>query len=226
MSRSTPPLSVLFEDNHAVAVFKPPGVPVAPDASGDLCLFDMVKRYLKETYKKPGNVFLGLVHRLDRPVSGVVVFAKTSKGASRLSEQFRMRTVSKVYHALVVGVFKTNHGVLRNFLKKNERHSVRRAVCDDRDGDLAELSYDVVSTNGIFSLVTVYLHTGKFHQIRAQLSAAGCPIVGDVKYGASEPLPDASICLIANELAFFTATTHERIVLRVPVPSEWISRTR
>ncbi|MEN9341778.1 MAG: hypothetical protein RIQ54_34 [Candidatus Parcubacteria bacterium] len=226
MSQLLPSVSVLFEDNHVIAVFKPAGVPVAPDDSGDPSLLDMVKMYLKQTYKKPGNVFLGLVHRLDRPVSGIVVFAKTSKGASRLSEQFRARTVSKIYHALVIGRPSNDRGVLRNFLKKNQHHSVRRAVVDDRDGDLAELSYAVVSTNGKFSVVAIQLHTGKFHQIRVQLSAIGCPIVGDVKYGAYEPLPDASICLIANELTFLAATTQEKIVVRVPVPPEWIAQTR
>ena len=194
-------LQVLYEDNHLIAVYKPSGVLTQGDESGDLNLMDEVKSYLKEKYNKPGNVFLGLLHRLDRPICGVVLFARTSKGASRLSEQFRNRKIEKIYHALVLGEPEKSSGKLVNYLQKDKER--RKAfLANEGEGDRAELSFEVVKSNRKFSLLKILLGTGKFHQIRAQLSSAGFPIVGDVKYGAPSALPDKSIALCATSLRF------------------------
>jgi 23S rRNA pseudouridine1911/1915/1917 synthase len=203
-------LKVLYEDNHLIAVFKPAGVLTQGDITGDRCLMDEVSLYLKERYKKPGNVFLGLLHRLDRPVSGIVLFAKTSKGASRLSEQFRNRTIEKIYHALVLGKPKENKGTLVNFLKKNERENTKRA----------ELFYEVIFSGNKYSLLKIKPQTGRFHQIRAQLSSAGYPVLGDIKYGAPFALPDKSICLCATSISFKLATQETIKEISIPIP-EW-----
>ena len=215
-------LRVLYEDNHLIAVYKPSGVLVQGDQTGDPALMDMVKEYLKRTYKKSGNVFLGLLHRLDRPVSGIVLFAKTGKGASRLSEQFRNRSVEKIYHALVAGIPKKSADTLVHFLKKNPKTNVVTAYKKETDGALrAELSYETVQTVGKNALLKIRLHTGRPHQIRVQLAAIGHPIVGDVKYGAQKPLPDRSLALFATSLTFVTATGGEQKTVSVPVPLEW-----
>ncbi|MSR71309.1 MAG: RluA family pseudouridine synthase [Candidatus Taylorbacteria bacterium] len=206
-------LEVLYEDNHLIAVEKPAGVLTQGDESGEKSLLEYVKEYLKEKHKKEGNVFLGLLHRLDRNVSGVVLFAKTSKGASRLSEQFRNHTVRKIYHALVEGTLKDKKGILKNYLIKDEIKN-KTSVYDKEiaGSQYAELSYEILETKhsvfgvGEASLVKIELKTGRSHQIRAQFSYIGHPIIGDVKYGASGALPDQSIKLSAVELHFETAT--------------------
>lgn len=210
---------ILYEDNHLIAVYKPAGMLVQADETGDRCLMDETKEYLKEKYQKSGQVFLGLIHRLDRPVSGIVLFAKTSKGASRLSEQFRSHTVEKVYTALVEGVPKADSGTLIHFLKK-DTHTNRVAVYEkETPGALyAELSYDTIRKGMRTALLEIGLKTGRPHQIRSQLSAIGHPIAGDVKYGAHAPLSDASISLIASSLSFTTATGNERKQVQVDVP--------
>ena len=210
-------LTVLYEDNHVIAVYKPSGVLTQGDKSGDPNLMDEVKAYLKEKYKKPGNVFLGLVHRLDRPVSGIVLFAKTSKGASRLSEQFRDHAIEKTYHALVIG--KPNASTLINYLTKDKAQ--RKAHVREERGQRAELEYEVVAQYGAYSLVKILLKTGRFHQIRAQFSFAGFPVLGDVKYGAPSALPDKSIALCATSIAFTLPTQNERKTISVPIPQEW-----
>jgi 23S rRNA pseudouridine1911/1915/1917 synthase len=210
-------LDVLYEDNHLIAVYKPAGMLVQGDETGDACLMDAVKAYLKEKYQKPGNVFLGLLHRLDRPVSGIVLFAKTSKGASRLSEQFRTHRVVKIYHALVIGEPKESKARLTHFLIKNEEKNVTTVYDTPQDGALeAILSYEVVERRGAQTLFRISLETGRPHQIRAQLSHIGHPIVGDLKYGAPEPLPDRSIALAATSLEFDTATGGEQKVITIP----------
>jgi len=212
-------LRVLYEDNHLIAVVKPSGVLTQGDITGDRCLMDEVKLHLKEKYKKPGNVFLGLLHRLDRPASGIVLFAKTSKGASRLSEQFRNRTIEKTYHALVLGKPKENRGMLVNYLAKDRQRKI--AIAGE---DRAELFYEVISSSGKYSLLKIKIKTGKFHQIRIQLASAGYPILGDVKYGAPSPLPDKSICLCATSISFLPAVAlaeEGKKTISIPVPADW-----
>ncbi len=220
-------LEILYEDNHLIAVFKPAGLLVQGDITGEPTLMDEVKKYLKEKYKKPGNVFLGLVHRLDRPVSGIVLFAKTSKGAARVSEQIREREMRKTYHALVKGEIKPPKGTLKNFLIKDEEKRIA-IVSKEGEGDFAELDYETVKTNGKFSLLNINLKTGRFHQIRVQLSAVGHPIVGDKKYGAKDTLSDGAIALCATELTFETATPSassgqatETKTIKIDWPKEW-----
>lgn len=210
-------LHVLYEDNHLIAVMKPAGLLVQGDMNERECLLEDVRAYLKETYHKPGNVFVGLVHRLDRNVSGVVLFAKTSKGASRLSEQFREHTIRKTYHALVEGKLKQKEGVLEAKLEKDE--DVRKASVSD-EGRVSKLSYRVVKEIGKNSLVEIDLGTGRFHQIRAQFSSIRHPIVGDRKYGASTKLPQGAIALAATKLEFQKATGEERVTVEIDVP-EW-----
>lgn len=215
-------LQVLYEDNHLIAVYKPSGVLVQGDDTGDSTLMDAVKYYLKVKYHKLGQVFLGLVHRLDRPVSGVILFAKTSKGAARVSEQFRNHTVEKIYHALVNGKPANDKDSLVHYLQKEEKNNkVMISNVELKDFLRAELSYELVESNGKFSLLKIKLGTGRPHQIRAQLSAIGCPIVGDVKYGAPTPLPDKSLALAATSLRFKTATTDEEQLVTIPIPEIW-----
>lgn len=216
------PLAVLYEDNHLIAVYKPAGVLVQADDTQDATLLDEVKYYLKQKYHKTGKVFLGLIHRLDRPVAGVILFAKTSKGAARVSEQFRAHEVEKIYHALVWGKPLENRGTLVHFLEKDEAKN-KTAVSSKPTArnQRAELFYEVIRSNDKFSLLKIHLGTGRSHQIRAQLSAIGCPIVGDVKYGASEPLPDKSLALAATALTFKTATKEETRTVIIDIPIAW-----
>jgi len=222
-------LKVLYEDNHLIAVYKPAGILTQGDSSKDVCMMDMVKDYLKKKYHKPYNVFLGLLHRLDRQVQGIVLFAKTSKGASRLSEQFRSRKVEKIYHAVVLGEPKRDLEKLVSFLKKNEKENIKRA----------ELFYEVLASNKKYSLLKIRLQTGRFHQIRVQLSLMGFPILGDVRCGAPFLLPDKNIALSATSLSFKLATSKKIISssppfssyessvkedmekISIPIPGEW-----
>lgn len=215
-------LQVLYEDNHLIAVYKPAGVLVQADDTKDSTLMDEVKYYLKTKYHKLGKVYLGLIHRLDRPVQGIILFAKTSKGASRLSEQFRAHEVVKTYEAVVIGKPKEEKTTLTHFLKKNEdKNKTFISSVDVGGAQEAILHYEIEKTNGKYSLLKITLETGRPHQIRAQLAAIGCPIVGDVKYGAPEPLPDKSLALAATSLVFRTATGDENQTIAVPLPAMW-----
>lgn len=212
-------LQVLYEDNHVIAVHKPAGILVQEDKTGDPSLLDQVKYYLKNKYHKPGNVFLGLVHRLDRPVSGIIIFGKTSKGAARLSEQFRNHEVVKVYHALVAGKPKREEGELVHYVKKDQEKNKVEISDKPIDGGLrAELKYEIIKTNGKYSILKITLGTGRSHQIRSQLASIGCPIVGDIKYGGP---PANGIALMATSLKFKTATTDETKVVSLDYPAEW-----
>ncbi|OGZ64451.1 MAG: hypothetical protein A3A98_02985 [Candidatus Staskawiczbacteria bacterium RIFCSPLOWO2_01_FULL_40_39] len=211
-------MQVLYEDNHIIAVVKPAGVLSQGDKTGDISIFDEIKKYLKEKYKKPGNVFLGLVHRLDRPVSGIMLFAKTSKGASRLSEQFRNREVKKMYHAIVCGNPGKNKGLLTHHVIKDEK--LKKARKSEK-GEEANLYYEVIKSNGKYSLLKIKIDTGKFHQIRSQLSFAGFPILGDIKYKGEEWEGDKAIALRAAHITFKAATEERMVNLTIDVPEEW-----
>ena len=235
MNSTGSPLKVLYEDNHLIGVWKDAGILTQSDRSGVQSLFDKVKLYLKEKYKKPGNVFLGLLHRLDRPVAGIILFAKTSKGASRLSEQFRERTLSKTYYAVIEGSLFPKNGALVHMIEKRETmNGGQRAKITKNRGDRAELAYETMLSGPPtqnaqarqeknYSLLRINLKTGKFHQIRAQLAATGHPIVGDVKYGGhqSQNLPEDTIALASCGLSFTTATDEKHVTLKQPYPTEW-----
>ena len=198
-----PKLHILYEDNHIIAVEKPAGVLIDD-------LMEQTKKFLKEKYAKPGNVFLGMVHQLDRPVSGIVLFGKTSKGAARLSEQFRDHEAAKIYHAWVEGDPGPGR-TIKNFLKKDENRRKAFIYSEEvRDSKPAELDFSVVkksmSPKGVITLVKVRLKTGRFHQIRAQLGRIGHPVLGDVKYGSKINFPDSHIALSATSITFKTAT--------------------
>lgn len=218
-------LKVLYEDNHLIAVYKPAGILVQGDETGDPTLMDEVKLYLKQKYNKPGNVFLGLLHRLDRPVSGIILFAKTSKGASRLSEQFRSHKIKKIYHALVEGEVKEQKGTLINFLKKDEQKNFVKVYDREVEGSKrAELDFELVKTNDKYSLVKIILKTGRSHQIRSQLAHIGHPIVGDVKYGAYNSTQDkthSEISLCATSLEFKSTTGEEKHLVTIDIPEDW-----
>ena len=227
-------IQVLYEDNHIIAVLKPAGVLSQGDMTGKPSIFDEVKNYLKEKYKKPGNVFLGLVHRLDKPVVGIMVFAKTSKGASRLSEQFRNHTIQKTYNAIVLGELKVKEGDLKEkvskvsffaegFAKKSDKE-ILEAVKKATKTRTAELSYKVVKSNGKYSLLEILPKTGRFHQIRIQMAELGHPILGDKEYakrGTDEWQDNNSIALCATGLSFMSATGEKDINLKIDLPEEW-----
>jgi 23S rRNA pseudouridine1911/1915/1917 synthase len=214
-------LQVLYEDNHLIAVFKPAGILVQGDISNEECLMDQVKEYLKEKYHKPGNVFLGLIHRLDRPVSGIVLFAKTSKGASRLSEQFRNHTIKKIYHALVENRDSNlpSTGILINYLRKDSSTNTV-AVFDKPTPETlrAELSYRVLEQHKEQALVEIELKTGRPHQIRAQFAHLGHPLIGDSKYGAHKKWKEG-IALCAVKLEFKHPIQQAEVVrITIPIP--------
>jgi 23S rRNA pseudouridine1911/1915/1917 synthase len=215
------PLTIIYQDNHLIAVCKPSGLATQSDRPRGPSLLDHTKQWIKTEYNKPGNVFLGLVHRLDQPVSGVVLFAKTSKAASRLSKQFRERTPHKTYRAIVSGTPEPSSGDLTHYLRKE--NSLKSTVFPRAtDGaKKAVLSYTVVETLPQGSLLDVELKTGRFHQIRAQLAFIGHPILGDVKYGARYPLPGQQIALYAWKLVVQHPISKEEITLESPPPPDW-----
>ena len=212
---------IIFIDNHLIAVTKPAGLLTQPDRNTDESLMDQTRQWIKEKYNKPNNIFLGLVHRLDRNVSGVVLFARTSKAASRLSKQFREGTPKKHYRAIVLGKLKEEHTTLVHYLRKEK--SLRATVFprETPTAKRSELSYEVINALENKSLLEVSLSTGRFHQIRAQMAFIGHPIIGDVKYGAPEPLPNQEIALYAHKLVFSHPVSNEEITLTAPEPKTW-----
>jgi 23S rRNA pseudouridine1911/1915/1917 synthase len=211
---------VLYADNHLLAVYKPSGLLVQGDRTGDVCLLDLGKRWLKKRYNKPGKVFLAMVHRLDRPVAGVVLFARTSKAASRLSRQFRERSVEKQYLAVVRGTVCCDNELLIDHIEHRDR--VSRVVPTPTDkSQEARLRYTVLGKNDEQSLLRIFLETGRRHQIRIQLAQLGHPILGDLRYGASTPLPGRQIALLAQKLRVDHPTRGDRLVITSPVPRQW-----
>lgn len=212
---------IIYEDNHLLIVSKKPGEIVQGDKSGDIPLIDSLKLYLKEKYKKPGNVFLGLVHRLDRPVAGLVIFAKTSKALSRMSRLFAQGEVEKVYRAIVYQKPIEPEGKLIHHLRKNEKQN-KSYICSSShpDAKRAELDYRYLSSSERYHLLEVTLHTGRHHQIRCQLSSIGCTIKGDLKYGAPRSNTDSSISLLSYRLRFVHPISKETINLTAPLPQE------
>ena len=220
-SNQLPTVEVLYEDNHVIVVNKKPSDIVQGDKTGDITLPDLIKEYLKEKYDKPGNVFCGVVHRLDRPTSGVVVFAKTSKALSRLNVQFREKETNKIYWAVVENKPQKNIARLENFLRKNEKQNKSYVVNQDgKDVKKAVLNYKLLCSSDKYHLLEVTLETGRHHQIRAQLSHIGCVIKGDLKYGAKRSNTDNSIHLHARQLSFVHPTTKEVITVIAPVTDD------
>lgn len=196
-------LQVLFEDNHLIAVVKQPGQTVQPEPGKPTSLEDEVKAYIKEKYNKPGDVFLGVIHRLDMPVSGIVLFARTSKALARMNDLFKNRKIEKFYEAKVEGKPLHQIDTLTHFLVRDEKKNITRAhIKPVPNAEKASLSFEVKYVNNSNSILRIKLLTGRKHQIRAQLGAISCPIVGDVKYGASKANDDNSIALTAVELSF------------------------
>lgn len=224
------PMEVLYEDNHLIIVNKAAGEIVQGDKTGDATLADAVKAYIKEKYNKPGEVFLGTVHRLDRPVSGVVVYARTSKALSRLNEMFRKGEVQKTYHALTptlperakFGIVPLSDSptLLTHYLTRNEKQNKAYAhQRETRDAKKAELDVRILKRGDRVQLLEVNLHTGRHHQIRCQLSTIGLPIRGDLKYGAPRSNPDGSICLHARHISFTHPVSKQHISVTAPYPS-------
>lgn len=216
-----PSWPVLHEDNHLLALYKPAGLLVQGDDTGELSLLDLGKAWLKDRYAKPGRVFLGMVHRLDRPVAGVVLFCRTSKAAARLSEQFRSGTTRKTYLAVVEGIPKQESGRLVQQMERREGRSSRIVPEKTDQSREARLSYRVLDVSGPRSLIEVQLETGRRHQIRLQLAHMGNPILGDLRYGASAPLPQKQVALLARELVVEHPTRKEKLSFRSPLPRSW-----
>jgi 23S rRNA pseudouridine1911/1915/1917 synthase len=215
------PEQLLYEDNHLLVVNKLPGQLVQGDKTGDAPLGEHLKAYLKEKYQKPGEVFLGVVHRLDRPVSGVVIFARTSKALERMNERFREKKVRKTYWAVVKNAPPADSGTLIHYLVKNE--ATNKSKAHDREikgSSRSWLDYRVLARSDRYVLLEVTPHTGRHHQIRVQLAAMGCPIRGDVKYGYDRTNADGSIHLHARQVAFEHPVKKTDMVITAPVPGD------
>lgn len=213
-------MQILYEDNHLIAVNKAPGEIVQGDKTGDKPLSDTLKEYIKLKYNKPGEVFLGVPHRLDRPTSGVVLFARTSKALVRLNEMFKNHdAMRKTYWAIVQGAPKQPEARLENYLIRNEpQNKSYIAKPGAKDAKLAVLTYRTLTKGDHYSLLEVELLTGRHHQIRCQLAAIGCPIKGDLKYGAKRSNPDGSISLHARQITFVHPVRKEQLTITAPVP--------
>ncbi len=212
-------MTVIYEDNHIIVVNKTASEIVQGDKTGDTPLSETVKHYQKVKYAKPGNVFLGVTHRLDRPVSGLVVFAKTSKALSRLNEMFRNGEVKKTYWAIVKNCPKEPEAELTHYLVRNEKQNKSYAYDKEvKDSKKAVLHYRLIGHSVNYYLLEVDLKTGRHHQIRCQLAKMGCPIKGDLKYGSPRSNPDGSICLHARRVRFMHPVSKELIDLTAPVP--------
>lgn len=216
-------LQILHEDNHLIVINKRVGDIVQGDKTGDKPLSDVVKEYIKDKYNKPGEVFLGVVHRLDRPTTGIVVFARTSKALSRMNELFSNRETQKTYWAIVKNKPLKSEDKLIHFLKRNEKNNSSKAHLKKvSDSKLASLDYKIISELTNYFALEINLHTGRHHQIRAQLSAIGSPIKGDLKYGFDRSNPDGGIHLHARKLIFQHPVSKENIIITAPTPNDVI----
>ena len=215
-------MEVLYEDNHIIAVNKTCKEIVQGDKTGDTPLSEIVKAYIKDKYNKPGEVFLGVTHRLDRPTSGVVLFARTSKALARLNAMFQSHEqIRKTYWAIVQGAPKLPEARLENYLIRNEAQNKSYiAKAGAKDAKQAILTYKTLTVGEHYSLLEINLETGRHHQIRCQLAAIGCPIKGDLKYGAKRSNPDGGICLHARQIAFEHPVSHEQIMITAPTPDD------
>ena len=214
-------LEVLYEDNHLIAINKKSGDIVQGDKTGDAPLSDFVKAYIKKKYNKPGEVFLGTIHRLDRPTSGVVLYARTSKALSRMNEQFRNKEVQKTYWAVVDNAPPNTSGTLDNFLQKNEKQN-KSYVTKNKEGKHAVLDFKLLKKLDNFYQLEVKPQTGRHHQIRVQLANIGCIVKGDLKYGAKRSNKDASIHLLAQKLEFVHPVTKDPISITATAPKDSI----
>lgn len=216
-------LQILHEDNHLIVVNKRVGDLVQGDKTGDKPLSDVVKEYIKDKYNKPGEVFLGVVHRLDRPTTGIVVFARTSKALTRMNELFSNRETQKTYWAIVKNKPQNPEDKLVHYLKRNEKNNTSKAHTKEvPESKLASLNYKIIKELNNYFALEINLHTGRHHQIRAQLSAIGCPIKGDLKYGFDRSNPDGGIHLHARKLVFIHPVSKENIIIEAPVPNDVI----
>ncbi len=206
-------LNVLYEDNQIIVVLKPQNIPTQSDVSGSEDMLSLVKKYVKEKYQKEGEAFIGLVHRLDRPTGGVMVFARNSKSAKRLTEQFKNHTTEKIYYAVTTKVVREKSKTLINYLEKNEKENIVKVVPMLSSGaKKAELTYRELENNGQMSLLEVKILTGRSHQIRVQLSTLGYPLYGDGKYGKNKDVATKNLGLWAGKLSFIHPTTKEKMV--------------
>ena len=209
-------INIIYEDNHLLVVEKPINIPVQEDNSKDKDLLTMLKEYIKEKYNKPGNVYLGLVHRLDRPTGGIMVFAKTSKCASRLSEQIRTNQMKKEYHAVICGILKTKEGKLEDYLLKDEKTNI---VTVNKSGKYSSLTYKVIKEINNYSLVKINLETGRSHQIRVQFSSRGYPLYGDHKYNKNVK-DNEKLALYATSISFYHPITKELLRFNLDLPDK------
>jgi len=214
-------VDILYEDNHIIAVNKNSSEIVQGDKTGDTPLSETIKAYIKKKYNKPGEVFLGVTHRLDRPVSGVVLFAKTSKALTRLNDMFRNQEVKKTYWAIVFNKPKVDEGRLEHYLVRNEKQNKSFAYTAERtNSKKAALTYKLIASSERYFLLEVHLETGRHHQIRCQLAAMGCPIKGDLKYGYPRSNPNGGISLHAREVEFAHPVSKEPVRIVAPVPQD------
>lgn len=221
-------MTVLYEDNHIIAVNKTCSEIVQGDKTGDTPLSETIKAYIKEKYNKPGEVFLGVTHRLDRPTSGVVLFARTSKALARLNDMFKSHEqIKKTYWAIVANAPDEPEGRLEHYLVRNEKQNKSYIARVDKDGNplskeakRAVLTYKTIAQGDRYALLEINLETGRHHQIRCQLAAIGCPIKGDLKYGAKRSNPDGGISLHARRIEFIHPVSHESISITAPVPDD------
>jgi len=214
-----PALDVLYVDNHLLAVRKPAGLPSVPDATGDTSLLDIARTWVQREFQKPGKAYLGVVQRLDRPVSGVLVFARTSKAASRLTRALRDGEVEKVYLAVALGELFGEEGRVEHWLRKDRSRNQVHVVAPGTPGaKAAETTWRVLARQGGRTLLELRPHTGRSHQLRVAAASLGAPLAGDLRYGASAPLPDRSVALHARTLVFAHPTRDERVHLECPLP--------